>query len=411
MKLSTLGAGIVAIVVLSACGGGGGAQGVVPGGSQNMGQQAMPGMSSSASVMTSVADNATNYRSVCADPNPGEAACLALVRTDVDGGVNSPMHDMAQNPNATPSGYGPSQLIAAYKLNTSGGAGQTVALVESGDYKTAEADLGVYRSTYGLPACTTANGCFKKVGQTGGAVPAPNASWAQETALDMDMVSAICPNCHILIVEATSSSNANLDAAVNEAATLGATEISNSYGGSESGASNSAYNHPGILITASSGDTHTPVEQPCSYSTVVCTGGTTLKTASNSRGWAETIWSDAGGGCSADVAKPSWQSSYTSCAKRVTPDLGFDANPNTGVAVYDSTPSGGSSGWMVFGGTSVASPAISSMYALAGNAHSLTAAQSVWQHADTTAFNPIGKYGLNFDLYAGWGSPNGTTAL
>ena len=336
--------------------------------------------------------------------------CLAWRRTDIGGGENSVEHDLAQRPDATVGGYGPSQLQAAYKLpSSSAGSGQTVALVESGDYPTAAADLATYRSHFGLPACTTANGCFKKVGQTGtSTLPAKNASWAQETALDMDMVSAVCPNCHILIVEANSASNANLNAAENTAARLGATEISNSFGGSEAGATNAAYNHPGIIITASSGDSGPGVSQPCTYSTVVCTGGTTLKTAANTRGWSETIWTSAGGGCSALVAKPSWQSSYTKCARRVAPDIAFDANPNTGVAVYDSTPAGGSSGWMVFGGTSVAAPAIAGVYALAGNASSLTAAQSVWQHAGSTSLYEIGGA---YSTYAGWGTPDGTGAL
>lgn len=350
----------------------------------------------------------TNYHAVC-DNGYTQVRCLAYVRDDVDGGRFSPTRDYAQAPGAMPSGYGPSQLLSAYALSTSGGAGQTVALVEEGDYKTAEHDLGVYRSKFGLSACTTANGCFKKVGQSGGAVPPPDPNWAQETALDEDMVSAICPNCHILIVEANAANLADLGAATDTGAKLGATEISNSYGGGESGASNSNYNHPGIIITASSGDSGPGVSQPCTYSTVVCTGGTTLsKGGHGSRGWTEGIWSGSGGGCSAVVAKPSWQRSYTKCSRRVAPDVAFDANPNTGVAVYDSTPAGGVSGWLVFGGTSVASPAIASVYALAGNSSSLNAAQQIWTNTSHTGLFVItGKY----NTYTGWGTPDGTSAF
>ena len=408
-------ASIAAASVLAACGGGGSGQALVPG-TPSQGTPTSIGSNNganSAAVMSTAVSGGSNYQSVCSDRTPNEATCYALVRTDVDGGALSPTHDLAQNAAATPSGFGPSQLRSAYNLtslSTSKGSGQTVALVEVGDYATAEADLAVYRNEYGIPACTTANGCFKKVGQTGtSTLPAPYPGWAQETALDMDMVSAICPNCHILIVEADKAgTDADLNAAENTAASLGATEISNSYGGPENAAGDGAYNHTGVIITASSGDSGPGVSQPCSYPKVVCTGGTTLKKASNARGWTETIWADAGGGCSAKVAKPSWESSYTACKRRVVPDTSFDSNPNTGVAVYDSTPSGGSSGWMVFGGTSVASPAIASVYALAGNAKSLNASQSIWQNAGSSNLYEIGG---GYSTYAGWGTPDGVGAF
>src|SRR6195952_2500401 len=180
--------------------------------------------------------------------------CFALKRTDI-----------VQNslaPNAAPSGYGPTDLQGAYKLGA-GGSGQTVAIVDAYDDPSAEADLGAYRSQYGLPACTTANGCFKKVNQSGQASPLPTADtgWAGEISLDVDMVSAVCPSCHILLVEARSASLANLGAAVNEAVALGAKYVSNSYGGGDSAAS-SAYNHPGVAITASTGDAGFEVEYP-----------------------------------------------------------------------------------------------------------------------------------------------------
>ena len=336
-----------------------------------------------------------NYKPACDVTVPGDwGVCFALVRTDV-GGIPGgdhgaiPLSHKGGTP-STPPGYGPAQLAAAYALNTSSGSGQTVALIESGDYPTAEADLAVYRGQYGLPACTSTNGCFKKVGQTGSttSLPRTNSSWAEETALDEDMVSAICPNCHILIVEANSATTSNLDAAVNEAARLGATEISNSYGGSEYAASDSAFNHPGIVITASSGDSGygEGSTQPCSFATVVCTGGTSLEPAGGARGYSESVWNDAygaaGSGCSALVSKPSWQNDR-GCTKRSQSDVAFDADPEYGVAVYDSTAYEGYSGWLVFGGTSVASPAIAAAFALAGNASSLgpNAAQVFWNAA------------------------------
>jgi subtilase family serine protease len=278
-------------------------------------------------------------------------------------------------PNATPSGYGPANLQSAYKLPSSTrGSGQTVAIVDAYNDPTAEADLGVYRAQYGLPPCTTANGCFRKVNQTGGtSYPATNAGWATEISLDLDMVSAVCPNCHILLVEASTASYANLGAAVNEAAALHANAISNSYGGGDvSDASAPYYNHPGIAITASSGDSGYGVQFPASSHYVTAVGGTHLTTASNSRGWIESAWSGAGSGCSTLNTALSGQAGFnTGCAKRAEADVSAVADPATGVAVYDSTPYNGRTGWQVYGGTSVSSPIIASVFALAGNTASI----------------------------------------
>ena len=206
-----------------------------------------------------------------------------------------------------PAGYGPSDLLNAYGLTTqaaSTGATQTIAIVDAYDDPNAEADLGVYRSQYGLSPCTTANGCFRKVDQRGGtAYPRADGGWAQEISLDVDMASAICPNCKILLVEADSNAFSDLVAAVDRAATLGATQISNSYGGNEySGETTdeSHYNHPGIAVTVSSGDAGYGVEFPASSRYVTAVGGTNLQpNAGNARGWSETAWSGAGSGCSA----------------------------------------------------------------------------------------------------------------
>lgn len=352
--------------------------------------------SSSSSSSALAVPFGANYKPACDVTQSGDwGVCLALVRTDV-GGIPGGNHDAilplshGSATSSAPPGYGPAQLAAAYGLATTTGSGQTVALIESGDYPTAAADLAVYRTQYGLPPCTSASGCFKKVGQTGSttSLPRTNASWAEETALDEDMVSAICPNCHILIVEANSATTSNLDAAVNVAAQLGATEISNSYGGSEYASSDSAFSHPGIVITASAGDSGYGEGslQPCSFATVVCTGGTSLQPAGGARGYTETVWNDsygaAGSGCSSLVRKPSWQNDK-GCTMRSQSDVAFDADPEYGVAVYDSTSYEGYSGWLVFGGTSVASPAIAAAFALAGNASTLgpNAAEVFWNAA------------------------------
>jgi subtilase family serine protease len=326
----------------------------------------------------------------------------------------------------TVSGYGPAQLQAAYgtaSAAASGGSGRLIAIVDAYDDPNLEADLGVYRSHYGLSACTTANGCFKKVSQTGtSTLPAKNASWAEETSLDVDMVSANCPNCHIVVVEAKSASTANLAAGAEEAYKLGAVAISNSYGGSESStdATYAAdYNHSGIAITASNGDDGYGVEVPAAYGTVTAVGGTSLDTASGTRGYTETVWSGSGSGCSKYEAKPTWQKD-TGCTKRTVGDVAYIGDPNTGVAVYDSLAYEGYSGWLVFGGTSVGAPSIAAIYGLAGN--SVNGASLAYSNkADlydvtsgsngscTTAYLCNGETG--YDAPTGNGTPHGTGAF
>lgn len=330
---------------------------------------------------------------------------------------------------ATPSGLFPADLQSAYKLpSATAGAGRTIAIVDAFDDPAAESDLGVYRSQFGLPACTTANGCFRKVGQTGSAtaLPRKNASWAEEISLDVDMVSATCPLCHILLVEASSNSFANLGAAVNTAARLGATAISNSYGGSDASDSTngSFFNHPGIAVTASSGDGGFGVEYPASSSFVVAVGGTSLRKATGtSRGWTESAWSGAGSGCSAfNTAIPSAASFNTGCARRAVADVSAVADPNTGVAVFDSIPFQGFSGWLVFGGTSASSPIIASVYGLAGNAAAIDANDFPYQHAGSLFDVTTGSNGTcspsqlctartGWDGPTGLGTPNGTGAF
>jgi subtilase family serine protease len=325
---------------------------------------------------------------------------------------------------SAPSGLNPSDLRSAYNLpSTTAGSGQTVAIVDAYNDPNAESDLAVYRAQFGLAACTTANGCFKKVNQSGGtSYPSSDAGWSEEISLDLDMVSAICPNCHILLVEATSPTFANLGKAVNEAVALGANTVSNSYGGSESSSETSYasyYNHSGHIITASSGDGGYGVEVPAAYNTVVAVGGTSLSKSSTTRGWTETAWSGAGSGCSAYISKPSWQTD-SGCTRRTVADVSAVADPNTGVSVYDTY--GGVGGWLVFGGTSVSSPIIASVYALAGNASSVNAASTLYSHTSNLYDVTSGSNGscggsylctakAGYDGPTGLGTPNGTTAF
>ncbi|MFC0436806.1 S53 family peptidase [Kutzneria buriramensis] len=349
-------------------------------------------------------------------PAPGFAACNALVRTDSGARSFAP---------AAPAGLSPANLHAAYKLPTAGGAGLTVAIVDAMDDPNAEKDLGTYRSTFGLPACTTANGCFRKLNQNGAASPLPasDTGWAEEISLDVDMVSAICPQCHILLVEASSASFNNLGTAVNTAARLGAVAISNSYGGGEFNGEQTSgdafFNHPGIAVTASSGDSGFGVEYPAASRFVTAVGGTSLRTASTARGWSETAWSGAGSGCSRFEAKPTWQHD-TGCARRTVADVSAVADPATGVAVNDTF---NESGFLVFGGTSVSSPIIASVYALAGRpAAGSTPASLAYSHTGSLFDVTSGSNGscggtylctakAGYDGPTGLGTPNGLGAF
>jgi subtilase family serine protease len=351
--------------------------------------------------------SAVSYTHICPGVLVGYARCHAI-RVDKGPGGGGP------------AGYTPADLQSAYKLpSATAGSGQTVAIVDAYDDPRAESDLGVYRAQFGLPACTTANGCFRKVDQSGGTnYPRGNRGWAQEISLDLDMASAVCPNCHILLVEATTNSFSNLATAVDEAARLGANEISNSYGGSEFSnevSDQSHFNHPGIAITASSGDSGYGVQFPAASQYVTAVGGTTLNRASTTRGWSETVWSGAGSGCSAYISKPSWQTDK-GCSRRTVADVAADADPNTGVSVYDTYHE---TGWLVFGGTSVSSPIIASVYALAGNAGSLTYGSYSYSHTSslfdvTSGSNGScgGSYlctgGTGYDGPTGNGTPDGT---
>jgi subtilase family serine protease len=404
----------------------------------------------------------SNVAASCGQAPQGSARCFALMRTDIGGGSPNGYHGLyppsqlqpmakgggtchhncgtptpapsptpsgapspTPTPGSAPPGYAPADLQSAYNLpSTTAGSGQTVAIVDAYDDPNAESDLAVYRSQFGLPPCTTANGCFKKVNENGGSTPpSSSASWAQEISLDLDMVSAACPNCHILLVEGNSASFDDLGTAAVTAANLGANAISNSYGATEF-STQSTYDHyynlPGHAVTVSTGDSGYGVQWPASSPYVTAVGGTSLKRASNSRGWTESAWSGAGSGCSAYESKPSWQTD--SCAKRTVADVSAVADPNTGVAVYDSLAYRGASGWLVFGGTSASSPLIASVYALAGNGTSVNAGSYPYSHLSSLFDVTSGSNGscggsylctsvAGYDGPTGLGTPNGTGAF
>jgi subtilase family serine protease len=364
---------------------------------------------------------------------------------------NTAAHPTAQNvrPDAIPSGngYGPSQFQAAYGLSAASaadGAGTTVALVDAYNDPTAASDLAAYRSAAGLPAL--ASGQFTVYNQNGQTSPLPATApasddWTLEESLDVDMVSAICPLCKIDLVEATNDSGTGLYVAEKTAATtLGAKYISNSWGGSETSTDTSYdsqyFSQPGVVYTASSGDNayNAGVIYPATSPNVVSVGGTSLSTASNSRGWTEKVWytnssEGTGSGCSAYEPQPSWQTAVSiippACSKRVDNDVAADADPATGAAVYDTT--NGNGGWNEVGGTSQSSPMIAAVFALAGNNGNggNNAADSIYTHTGNLYEVTASSNGTcsktvlctatgaanTYNGPTGWGTPDGLTAF
>jgi subtilase family serine protease len=364
-------------------------------------------------LLIPAAASAKPNKHVCASVADGSARCHARVVTDAKG-----------NPavTAAPAGYGPADLQSAYGLpSATAGAGKVLAIVDAYDDPTAAADLNTYRSTYGLSSCPTTNGCFRKVGQTGtSALPRADGSWSQEISLDLDMASAVCPNCRILLVEANSNAFTDLAAAEDTAARLGASVISNSYGGPEFSqetgtAYNSHFNHPGIPITVSSGDSGYGVEFPAASQYVTAVGGTSLTKSGSA--FTERAWSGAGSGCSAYVGKPSWQKDG-GCARRTVADVSAVADPNTGVAVYDSYKYRGAAGWMVFGGTSASAPIIAGVYALGGGTNPSSPYGHTGSLHDVTSGSNgsctvtyLCTAGPAFDGPTGLGTPSGAGAF
>ncbi|MEA5455529.1 S53 family peptidase [Sinomonas sp. JGH33] len=305
---------------------------------------------------------------VCTDLVPGEAACTARQAADLNG------HPVSNAVSPPSTALTPSQLRAAYNLTGSSSGGRTVAIVDAYGYPNLASDLATFRSQFGLPACTVASGCLRIINQTGGTkLPRFSLGWAQEQALDVDAVSAACPDCKIVVVQANTASFTDLGTAVQTAAKqAGVVAISNSYGGSDASDATYGkyYNFPGIAVTASAGDSgYKGGSYPADSSYVTAVGGTSLVSAPGTpRGWSESVWSGTGSGCSAYNTALAAASTYnTGCTKRAMNDVSAASDPNNGgLAVYYPTSSS-SSTWGQFGGTSEASPIIASVYALSGN--------------------------------------------
>jgi hypothetical protein len=390
-----------------------------------------------ATAQASTAPTVGTARPVCAAPTPGRASCLAM-RLTTTPEKSSPLR----------TSLTPEELHSAYAFPTTASEPQTIAIVDAYDDPHAEADLGVYDSQFGLPPCTQANGCFTKVNQEGqsalASLPATNGEWSVEISTDIEMAHAICQNCHILLVEAETETFPDLGAAEDTAAALIQTaskpgalegEISNSWGGEVLGGDSAAFEHPGIVITASAGDSgylnwdesdlteeegyFEGTDYPASSPHVVAVGGTSLTLGRHGEWAGEAVWNNhegsGGGGCAA-FAAPEWQPlaagwSTVGCGThRAVADIAADANPSTGVAVYDSVPEPEGKAaepapeWTQIGGTSVASPIIASAFALAGGAHGVPyPAATLYAHAGSTALHDItvGGNGKCDDVYSG----------
>lgn len=303
-------------------------------------------------------------------------------------------------PAAKLPGLHPDQLVSAYGFPPKA-MGMTVAIVDAYDNRQAEKDLSKYRAKFGLPACTSQNGCFRKVNQNGDTkkYPHSNKAWAQEISLDVEMVSAVCPRCPILLVEADTPSIDDLGASVDTAVRLGASVVSNSYYAEEwSGetAEDVHYDHPGVAITVSSGDRAFPY-YPAASPYVTSVGGLTVSQSGSTLN--ESPWQYGGQGCSQFEARPVFQPDICPTT-RSTVDIAMVGDPQTGVTIF-TTQSGG---WVVAGGTSVGAPIIAAAYALSGHP-----AGPRFSYENASHFQPVGAAG--FDQAAGLGSPIGVAGL
>ena len=369
---------------------------------------------------TDVGDDDAAFDAV---PNiPTSAVCSGAIHcfAHVQMAGNAPL----VSSDAAPQGYGPADLQSAYHVNIAKGTVATIAIVDAYGYANAESDLAKYRTQFGLPACTTANGCFKKVNQSGAASPLPKAppagdDWTVEAALDLDMASAACPTCKIVLVEADDDEGNGLYLANDGAAKLSPTVVSNSWGGVEDGTEASLethFNHAGIGYFASSGDDGFDEggegpSYPATSAHVTAVGGTTLVVTANTRGWSEKAWSDGGSNCSTSIARPSFQPAISACSKRHGSDVAAVGDPNTGVAVFNKS----NGGWIFVGGTCASSPFVAGMMARYG----LGAQGPGYAYAHTTQFfdvksgkngtcgNVMCKAAVGWDGPTGNGTPNG----
>jgi subtilase family serine protease len=360
---------------------------------------------------------APNEREACPHLGvPGMAYCDLVVHTDA--------FSKTYRPNV--SGLGPPDFIAAYNLpSASMGSGQTVAIVDAFSNPSAEYSMNVYRAQFGIPPCEEKTGCLQIVNQAGNKKPIPPCGnpcaggWSFEIALDIEMVSASCPNCNIILVEANDNSFLNLGAGVRAAVKLGANVISNSYSGSGANGFERFYFYPGHVILASAGDAGyqgpSVNPEPAGYPHVVSVGGTFLQKGGSGRGWTENVWFGTGSACTS-FKKQKWQKD-AGCPGRMMNDVAAVAE---NAAIYDKFDGG----WGTVAGTSISSPLLGGVYGLAGNASHLWSSKTLYEHPgalyDITSggngnCSPNPAYWCNgevgYDGPTGNGVPNGIGAF
>jgi len=364
----------------------------------------------------------------------GRFRCHARVQTTKEG-VRITSHAAA----TAPKGFGPPDLQSAYNITDATKtvtATPTVAIIDAYGYAAIESDLAAYRSNYGLPACTIASGCLKVVNQDGAVSPLPldpppDDDWTIETALDMDMVSALCPTCKILVVQANDNSGNGLLFGQATAVSLGATVISDSWGGPEAAPPNDPadaeqfFDQPGVAIFVSAGDAGyndqfstngTGPDYPGTSAHVISVGGTHLVKDTSTRGWHETTWapvagsarSGAGGSaCSLSIPKPAYQTA-SPCAFKATTDIAAVGDPATGLAVYNAA----NGGWITLGGTSASAPMVAAIFAATGNGAQTSGsfiASNASKLNDVTSGNngTCGTTTLLCNAAVGWDGPTG----
>ena len=364
--------------------------------------------------LSTVADaGARGHRAICERLPKLIAGCGLSVSLGVNG-----------EPYVTPgpAGFGPATWHSAYNVATTATAPTTMAVVSAYDQPHLLEDLNTYNQAFGLPAtpaCTTATqtACLAKLDQRGGTkYPAVDGGWSLETSLDTETIHGMCQDCRLVVVEADTASLSDLFAAVDRAVTVGAKVVSNSYGTNEffyESQYDWHFKKPGVMFLFASGDSGYGTGYPAASPYVTAVGGTSLAVDANGARTSETVWSGAGSGCSRYESKPSWQKD-TSCRRRMIADTAAVADPNTGAAVYSSVPYSGSSGWFVVGGTSLATPIVAGVYALAGGATGTGASQLYAKaKAGTTVTDiTVGANGNCYPLYlchgtVGYDGPTG----
>jgi len=331
-------------------------------------------------------------------------------------------------PDVVTPGYGPGRLLDAYNFHgvQDKGKGQVIALVDAFDDPTAEADLATFSAEFKLPACTTANGCFKLLYEGGKQPPADASGWSNEIAIDTQWAHAIAPAATIMLVEAQSNGLRDLIAAVDVAVQHGATVVSMSWVGGEAPNESQVdthFNVPGVTFVAASGDGGHGVGYPSVSPFVVAVGGTSLSVNANGTWASETAWSGSGGGVSKFEAEPSYQASAQTTGQRGVPDVAYDGNPSTGVPSYNSNVCAACSvGWGQWGGTSIGTPQWAALFAIANSLRvkngktALTQPQIVLYSVSEANYHDITsgsngtcgsrcKAGPGYDFVTGLGSP------